>query len=355
MIKSKLVMLTAIFAAASLFMVSCGSKPEPEPAPVEDSADETKTEETATDETPAEEDTSSEDADSTGGIDSIWASLDSMRKDAIDAGADKAAPDAFKAAEDEYNKLKNGNASEEELLALKARYAALKAFADAKAKKEKIDSLGLASYNQKVYDEGSALIAELDGDKTISSADWSAKAVDANTSMTVVLETGLRAKAREERDAAVAAQKKANSVKCYVSRKAEYETFVNAFKAGDQNFVTKNPEGALEKYTKAKVGFEGLYTEVSEARAKAQTAIDEAKKRVAASEKTAVQADIEKPLGDEPVEGIEAADTKLLEEDDYSESASAEVDLTAEEVPAEDLVEKIENKVNSVLDTLEAK
>ena len=226
---------------------------------------------------------------------------------------------------------------------------------EAKAKKEKIDALGLASYNQKIYDEGAALIEELSGDNTLSSAEWGTKAVSANGAMTAVLETGLRAKAREEREAAVEAQKKANSVKCYVSRKAEYETFVNAFKSGDQKFVTKNPEGALEKYTKAKNGFNELYESVGNARAKAQTAIDEAKKRVAASENVAVQADIEKPLGDEPVEGIEEADTKLLEEDDYSEAESAEVDLTAEEVPAEDLVEKIEDGVNSITDTLEAK
>lgn len=352
MIKRKLLMLTAVFAAASLLMVSCGSKKEPEPAPVEDTVEDTTV--STEDDTTADAETTDE-TDSTDGIEGIWDSIDSMRNDAINAGADKAAPDAFKAAEDEYNRLKNGNASEEELLALKARYTALKAFADAKAKKEKIDTLGLASYNQNIYDEGAALIAELDENKTISSADFSTKALAANASMTAVLETGLRAKAREERDAAVAAQKKANSVKCFVSRKAEYETFVNAFKAGDQNFVTKNPEGALEKYTKAKDGFEGLYTEVSEARAKAQTAIDEAKKRVAASENTAAQADIEKPLGDEPVEGIEADETKLLEDDDYSESANAEVDLTEEAAPAEDLVEKIEDGINSVLNTMEAK
>ncbi|MBQ0040403.1 MAG: hypothetical protein KBS64_08260 [Treponema sp.] len=351
MIKSKTLMLASVFAAASFLMISCGSAPEPAPAPVE----ETPAEETVQE--PVAEDTNdtSDDSETTDKIASLWDSIDSLRQDAIDSGADKAAPDAFKAAEDEYNKLKNGDASEEELLALKARYTALKAFADAKAKKEKIDTLGLASYNQTVYDEGAALIEELSGDNNLTSADWGTKAVAANGAMTAVLETGLRAKAREEREAAVEAQKKANSVKCYVSRKAEYETYVNAFKSGDQKFVTKNPEGALEKYTKAKNGFMELYTTVSDARAKAQVAIDEAKKRVAASENTALQADIDKPLGDEPVEGIEDADTKLLEDDDFSEAASAEVDLTAEETPAEDLVEKIESGVNSVLDTLEAK
>ena len=94
MIKRKIVVLSACFAAASLFMVSCGSTKEPEPAPVEDTA-----EEQAEEETPAEENTDA--------IDSIWASVDSSRQDAIDAGAENAAADLFAAAEVEYNKLKN--------------------------------------------------------------------------------------------------------------------------------------------------------------------------------------------------------------------------------------------------------
>lgn len=352
MIKSKLFVLAAVFSAASL-MMSCGSKPASQPAPVEDNAEDEAQQSIQESNTVADD--NADNSDSEGGIDSIWNSIDSMRKDALSAGADKAAPDAFKSAEDEYNRLKNGDATEEELLALKARYAALKAFADAKAKKEKIDTLDLASYNQKLYDEGASLIKELDEENSLTSAEWSSKAVAANGAMATVLETGLRAKAREERDAAIAAQKKANSVKCYVSRKAEYDTYVKAFKAGDKDFVTKNPEGALGNYKKAKEGFEGLYVSVSEARAKAQAAIDDAKKRVAASENTAVQADIEKPLGDEPVEGIEAADAKLLEDDDYSKSADSEVDLTEETVPAEDLVEKVEKGVNSVIKSMEAK
>ena len=56
MIKRKIVVLSACFAAASLFMVSCGSTKEPEPAPVEDTAEEQAEEETpAEDNAPAEE------------------------------------------------------------------------------------------------------------------------------------------------------------------------------------------------------------------------------------------------------------------------------------------------------------
>ena len=167
MFKSKILMLTVFAASASLLMVSCGSAPAAEPAPVEETAEE-KIEEQIPETEP--EEISDTDSDSDGTIDSLWDSIDSLRQSAIDSGADKLAPEAFKAAEDEYNRLREGNASEEELLALKARYEALKSFAEAKAKKEKIDALGLASYNQKIYDEGAALIEELSGDKSRTSS-----------------------------------------------------------------------------------------------------------------------------------------------------------------------------------------
>lgn len=354
MIKSKALVLGALFAASSFFMISCGSTPAEEPAPVEDKAEteETKTETPEEPATETVEDTSAEDAAKALAekISALWSDIDSARKEAVESGADKAAPKVFGEAESEYEKLKEGTPTEADLAALKARYAALKHFADAKAKKEKIDRYGLASYKQIVYDEGAKLIDELSGENSLTSAEWGTKAVAADTAMTVVLETGLRAKAREEREAAVKALKDANSVKCYVSRKAEYDTFVNAFKSGDQNYATKNPEGALEKYTKAKEGFAGLYASVSDARAKAQAILDEARKRVEASEKTAVQADIDKPLGDEPVEGIEAEDAKLLEDDDYSESEASEVDPEAEAAPEEDDVEKLEKAVESAIE-----
>ena len=39
----------------------------------------------------------------------------------------------------------------------------------------------------------------------------------------------------------------------------------------------------------------------------------------------AEQADVEAPLGNEPVEGIEAEDAKLLEDDDFSDAGEAAV------------------------------
>ena len=351
MIKRKSMLIAAVFASASLLFVSCGSTPAAEPAPVETEQDATVSEESTEVDNLEEkiEDDNLDDENTKGNeddpelenrINSLWENIESARNAAIQSGAKNLVPEIFGMAEEEYDRLKNGDASIEELEALNRRYAALKALADAKSKKDRIDEMNLASYRQAEYDKGSALIDELSAENakdTISQADWESKAIEADNAMTAVLEAGLKARAGEERALALKAQRNANSIKCYVSRKAEYDSLVKAFKEGDVDYVTKNPEGALAKYIKAKEGFESLFNEVSEARSKAQMAIDDAKKRVEASENVAVQADIEKPLGDEPVEGIEEADAKLLEDDDYSKAESAEVELN-EEVP-EDLAD----------------
>ena len=359
MIKRKSMLIAAVFASASLLFVSCGSTPAAEPAPVETEQDATVSEESTEVDNLEEkiEDDNLDDENTKGNeddpeledrINSLWENIESARNAAIQSGAKNLVPEVFGMAEEEYDRLKNGDASIEELEALNRRYAALKALADAKSKKDRIDEMNLASYRQAEYDKGSALIDELSAENakdTISQADWESKAIEADKAMTAVLEAGLKARAGEERALALKAQRNANSIKCYVSRKAEYDSLVKTFKEGDVDYVTKNPEGALAKYIKAKEGFESLFNEVSEARSKAQMAIDDAKKRVEASENVAVQADIEKPLGDEPVEGIEEADSKLLEDDDYSKAESAEVELN-EEVP-EDLADVEEENSES--------
>lgn len=351
MIKRKFMLLAAVFASASLLLVSCGSTPAAEPAPVEseqdteasnESTEAENLEEKIEDDNLDDEDTkeTEDDSELKDKISSLWENIESARNAAIQSGAKNLVPEAFGMTEEEYGRLKNGDASIEDLEALNRRYAALKALADAKSKKDKIDEMNLASYKQAEYDKGSALIDELSAENAadnIPQAEWESKAVEADNAMTAVLEAGLKARAGEERALALKAQRNANSIKCYVSRKAEYDSLVKVFKDGDVDYVTKNPEGALTKYIKAKEGFESLFNEVSEARSKAQMAIDDAKKRVEASENVAVQADIEKPLGDEPVEGIEDANAKLLEDDDYSTVESAEVELN-EEVP-EDLAD----------------
>lgn len=320
MIKSKLVL--AAFAAMSLALISCGSSPKEEPEIQEENVSENTAEESQDQQQISEDTAESNEA--------TLSKIESSRQDAINAGAQNAAPDAFNAAEEEYNSVKAAMEQGEDVSArlkdLLARYQALKAYADAVAKKAKIDENGFASYAQNVYNDGVSIISELESSKDYGN-DWNKKAVSADAKMTFVLKAAYKSLAQAERTEAFKAKKNADSIKCSVSRKADYDKFVANFKSGDQNYVTGNPEGALANYTKAKEGFASLYTQVSEARAQAQAAIEEAKKRVAESETNAQWADKEKPLGDEPVEGIEEADTQLLEADDFTKAENSEVEI----------------------------
>ena len=98
-------------------------------------------------------------------------------------------------------------------------------------------------------------------------------------------------------------------------------------------FIVQHPTYIKEKYESATTKFKYLYTDVAEKRAAAQAAIDEAKKRVAESEKFAEEADIKAPIT-EQVEGIEDEDAVLLEADDYEDPEDAEVEI-AEEIEDE--------------------
>ena len=81
-------------------------------------------------------------------------------------------------------------------------------------------------------------------------------------------------------------------------------------------------------------------SDVSAKRAAAAAAIEEAKKRVAESEKFAEEADVKAPIT-EQVEGIEDEDAVLLEADDYEDPEDAEVEI-AEEL--EDVIVESEAK-----------
>lgn len=322
-------------ACVALLFAACKSAPKAEPktAPVETPKQEEKTEEKV--EVPAvvANDYSQSNAD-------LLAKVAAARDAAIAAGAEAANPDGYKAAEVEYDaeKAAAGDSTADLTVPMNdliARYNALASFANAKAKKDRIDSLNFASYDQSDYDAASALLDELSAPTAniAKGKDLYDKAGSAENKFDAVLNAGFKAQAKDARTAAFKAKQQADSVKAAVSRKAEYDQGVESFRSGDQNYVTKNPEGAVEQYVAAKDMFTKLYTEISDARAQALAAIEAAKKRVSDSNAVASKADADAPLGDTKVQGIEDPDAKLLEDDDFSsaDSAAVSVDETLSE------------------------
>ncbi|MBQ5997915.1 MAG: hypothetical protein IJL70_00405, partial [Treponema sp.] len=177
--------------------------------------------------------------------------------------------------------------------------------------KAKIDENGFASYSQDDYDNGNSLLSEFETKKNsenVSGKELLDLADSAYGKYQNVLFKAYKKLAKDARLAAFAEKKNADSVKAAAAAKSDYSSATEEFKAGDSNYAMQNPESAYNHYIAAKEKFAAIYASVSVKRAEAQKAIDEAKEKVLSSENYAVNADHEKPLEGENIEGIEAED-----------------------------------------------
>lgn len=327
----------------SIFMltlfVACGSTPEEEPvepeAPAEEVVEEQKPEPEPEPE-PVAVDNSA-----------VLKSAEDARQAAIDAGAEKDAPELLSNIDALYDSIKADSEANKDVsdsakdIAL--RYEALSSFIEAKNTKARIDELGFASENQKKYDDANAVLEETESLFANSEATGSEileKANSAKSSFNLILFTAFKNEAQNARKNAAEAKRNADSVKAGVSQKKAYTEAVDDFKMGDSLYAMQNPEKALEYYTKSENSLTLLYNDISEKRAAAQAAIDAAKKRVAESEAAALEADQTAPL-EEKVEGIEDEETQLLEEDNYANPEDAEIELP--ETVLDTVIENVED------------
>lgn len=267
-------------------------------------------------ETPVQEEKPVDNGDS-------MSAAEASRQAAIDAGAKDEYALAFAANDAAFEALKaldDGKDHSAELADIKARYDALAAAAKAKKLKARIDEEGLASNSQADYDAGEKALADFDQMIAVPvtpGATLNKKATEAYNSYYAVYFKSYKKFANNERKNAIAQKKACDAVKAQVARKDEYKTYAGMIIKGDQQYSTSNPEGAYNSYKEAASNFEALAADVSAKRAEAQKAIDEAKAKVQSVDEYAAQADAEKPLGDEPVAGIEAEDAVLLEKDEF--------------------------------------
>lgn len=262
---------------------------------------------------------------------------EAARKAALDAGAKEYYSDAFAVTDAAFEALKalnDGKDHSKELAEIKARYDALATAAKARKLKERIDNEGLAANSQADYDAGEKALAEFDSLVAVPvtpAAALGKKATEAYNSYYAVFFKAYKKFANDARKEALAQKKAADAVKAQIARKEEYKSYANLILKGDQQYSTSNPEGAYNNYKEAASSFEALAKDVAAKRAEAQKALDEAKAKVKASSDYAERADVEKPLGDEPVAGIEAEETVLLEVDEF-ENPDKEIIIIEETV-----------------------
>ena len=229
-----------------------------------------------------------------------------------------------------YNELmKRSKAGENvtvELADVTARYRALEEYTKAAALKNRIDELGFQSYDKMNYNKGANALSaaeKLSADKSSTGAQLYEQAHTAYASLGTALQNAFRTRAREERTAAFTAKRNADSVYAAVAEKKAYDGGVADFRSGDTSYAQQDAENALKHYGDARKTFEKLYADISEKRAAAQKAIEEAKAKVAATSEYAVQADKEAPLTGSNIKGIEDENAVLLKAETYDDPAKA--------------------------------
>ena len=259
---------------------------------------------------------------------------EAARQAAVDAGADASAADLFAATDALYNELKDKSSSgtdeSEGLKDVAARYKALEEYAKALELKNRIDQLNYDSYDKTDYDKGCSGIEAF---KSIQPADKVSGSQmydtshQAYTSFDKVLVTAFKKLAQDARVAAFSAKRNADSIYAGVSQKNAYDVAVQSFRSGDASYSMQNPEAALKEYQDAYTAFDTLYKDISEKRAAAQKAIDDAKAKVAESAGYASQADKDTPLEGDTIQGIEAPDAVLLQAETYEDPKTSEADV----------------------------
>ncbi len=318
----KKIMIGFLAAFLTLTLFSCGSKPEEEKLPVEEPEITEPVAEIPA-ETPELKDSSDE-----------IAKTDAARQAALDAGADKTAPVQFAATEALYAALqeqaKTGIDSSEGFKDIQDRYNALANYSSALSSKKRIDDNNFASYDQTRYDAGVEALSEMENIFAGTNLKGSAMletSVKAKGSFDAVLFAAYRQLARNERTEAFKSKREADGIKAGVAAKDAYNNAVSEFRAGDSSYSMQNPESAYAHYEKARLEFAAVYAKVSAEREAAQKAMDEAKSKVLESQNYASQADADAPLSGDEIQGIEAEDAKLLEDDNYEDPAAQEAEL----------------------------
>ena len=335
-----------------LFFISCGSKPAPEEvepeAPVMEENVEPET--PVVDETdniiePETEQLSEEE------LAAFIAKIDEAREVAILAGAEKNAPDLLNSIDGIYEKAKEENL-QDNADSLILKYSILASYAKAKNAKIEIDENDLSEFAQKNYDEGVICLQKVEEAlANIEEIEPNAQkdAESAYSNFTSVITIAYKKLAKEQRNLAYEAKVKSDSVRAGVSQKERYKEATDNFKSGDTLYSMQSPKKALEKYELAAQQFTELYEEVSEKRAAAQAAIEAAKRKVQESSQFAEQADEESPIT-EKLDGIEDADTVLLEEDDYENPEDAEADIS-EDIDDEEIVEESDDTDKELIES----
>lgn len=324
MIRQVRLLFLIVSVSLILLITGCSSTPEAEPevvAPVTEEIADAIVEESGVDEEAA-----AQAALLAADTARLMAELTAAREAAEAVGADTRFPDEFAKISAEYEallKAQQENPSEDyrsQIENLRDSYLALAKLAQAMDMRERIVSAGLQDVDPENFQKGDTALEQAQklNAEGVTGAQLNEQATIAYDAYFSILAANYEALCQSQRERALAAKEKADSIKSAMAAKDAYAAATGVLSSAESAFTLKNYESAYDNFVKATNDFTAIYDEVFVRRATAEEAIRRAQKKIDASAALAAEADEIAPLQED-----EAAP---------SEDAAIPEDVPAEEV-----------------------
>lgn len=298
----------SILLSLVIFITGCSSTPEADSqAGAETGAPTTEAAAEAAGESSADAASAAEAARLAADTERLMAELAEARESAVTAGADSLFPDEFAKVAAEYDallKARQENPDQDyrsQIEGLRDTYLAMAKLTQSSEMRERIVTAGLQDTDTENFQKGEA--ASTKAKKMLAEgaldASLNEQATIAYDAYHVILEANYETMCQSQRNQAMAAKEKADSLKAAMAAKDEYAAAALVLTNADTAYNGKSYEVAYDGFVDATKQFTAVYEEVFVRRATAEEAIRRAKQKVGASAALAAEADEIAPLQEE--------------------------------------------------------
>lgn len=257
--------------------------------------------------------------------------MNAARMEAEAAGAADMFPDEFGSVTSDYEALLKAQAENpqgdfrQQIENVRDKYLAMAKLAQAQQLRDQIVEGNLQDSNAEAFQKGDEAIARAKSlcSEGASGVQLMEQANVAHGSYLAVITENYTKMCQTQRELAIAAKEKADSLKAEKAAKDEYAIAAKAFTDGDTAYTSQDYEVAYNSFVEATRLFTEVYDDVFIRRATADEAIRRAKQKVEASAAIAAEADEIAPLADEEVpagedvapsaEGADSVSTEEME------------------------------------------
>lgn len=298
--------LLFLFVLMSLvmFFTGCSSTPEAEPEAV---APVTESSASATVAPVVSEEEAAQAALLAAETAKLMAELTAARELAVVAGADSLFPEEFAKVSAEYDaliKAQQENPSEDyrsQIENLRDTYLAFAKLSQASEMRERIVNAGLEDSDPDTFQKGDAALEQVQRlyNEGATGSQLVEQASIAYDSYFAILSANYATLCQSQREQALAAKEKADSIKSAMAAKDEYASASLALSGAEAAYTAKVYDKAYDGFVDATKQFTAIYDDVFVRRAAAEEAIRRAKQKVTASAALAEEADEIAPMQDE--------------------------------------------------------